>query len=212
MSASALATPPQQDILEWAAYGRPIPGESVSGDLHLVTHFPGGVLAAVIDGLGHGPEAAVAANAAAQVLARHAGEPVTDLVLRCHEELRPTRGAVLSLVSIDVLQGAMSWIGVGNVETLLFRAVSQPKPRRESLISRSGVVGYQLTAPHSRTLHIEPGDMLIFATDGVSAEFTNVRPEGRDAAAIAADIIDSHAKATDDSLALVVRYLGTDRP
>ncbi len=209
MSITALATP-QQGIVEWAAFGRPIAGESVSGDMHLVAHFPGGVLAAVIDGLGHGPEAAIAARAAVRILTRHAGEPVTDLVLRCHEELRPTRGAVLSLVSIDVRQSALSWIGIGNVETLLFRAVSQPKSRRESLISRSGVVGYELTTPHVRTLSIEPGDTIIFATDGIGSEFTSVRPEGRDAATIAAEIIDSHAKVTDDSLALVVRYLGAD--
>ncbi len=212
MNQPSLARPPQLDIVEWAAFGRPFPGQTVSGDLHLVAHFPGGVLAAVIDGLGHGPEAAIAARAAVEVLGRHAGEPVADLILRCHEELRPTRGAVLSLVSIDARQGAMSWIGIGNVETLLFRAVSQPKPRRESLISRSGVVGYQLTTPHVRTLRIEPGDTLVFATDGVGSEFTNVRPEGRDAAEIAADIIGSHAKITDDSLALVVRYLGADLP
>ncbi len=209
MNRPAFATP-RQDLVEWAVSGCPIAGETVSGDMHLVAHFAGGVLAAVIDGLGHGPEAATAARAAVQILTRHAGEPVTDLVLRCHEELRPTRGAVLSLVSIDAVQGAMTWIGVGNIETLLFRAVANAKPRRESLISRSGVVGYQLTTPHARTLRIETGDTIVFATDGVGSEFTSVRPEGKGVAAIAAGIIDGHAKVTDDSLALVVRYLGTD--
>ena len=43
-------------------------GQSVSGDIHVVIPFNEGLLVAVIDGLGHGPEAAIASMAAAKTL------------------------------------------------------------------------------------------------------------------------------------------------
>ena len=88
-------------LIECHAASRPYAGAAVSGDLEVVTYFPGGALAAVIDGLGHGPEAAHAASVAAAVLRRQPAEPVTDLMVLCHEALRPTRGAVMSLASFD---------------------------------------------------------------------------------------------------------------
>jgi len=36
-----------------------MPGQAVSGDMHLVRPFEDGVLVALVDGLGHGEEAAL---------------------------------------------------------------------------------------------------------------------------------------------------------
>ena len=41
--------------IEWGVATRALPGQAESGDRHLVQRFPDGVLAAVVDGLGHGP-------------------------------------------------------------------------------------------------------------------------------------------------------------
>ena len=48
--------------IEWAVATQPLPGPSVSGDLHLVEPFAHGALVAVVDGLGHGDEATAAAR------------------------------------------------------------------------------------------------------------------------------------------------------
>src|SRR5437870_835920 len=91
-----------QPIIESAAAGRALGGpKNESGDIHVVSPFPEGVLVGVIDGLGHGAEAALAACAAADVLKACAGEPVKALIQRCHESLRQTRGAVMSLASFN---------------------------------------------------------------------------------------------------------------
>ena len=70
-------------IVEWGSAGQALDesgrGEE-SGDLHVVAPFAGGALVAVIDGLGHGAEAAAAARAARRVISDHAGEPVLTLV------------------------------------------------------------------------------------------------------------------------------------
>jgi len=48
--------------IEWAVAELAQPGQSESGDRHLVLPTPDGGLVAVVDGLGHGAEAANAAK------------------------------------------------------------------------------------------------------------------------------------------------------
>src|ERR1041384_6057447 len=48
--------------LDWAVASAPLEGEPESGDLHLVKGISTGLLLAVVDGLGHGVEAAAVAR------------------------------------------------------------------------------------------------------------------------------------------------------
>ena len=81
-------------VVDWSARNRPLPGETESGDAPVVVFFPGGALLGLIDGLGHGPEAATAARAAVARLEAAPDQPVLKLINLCHEALRSTRGAV----------------------------------------------------------------------------------------------------------------------
>jgi len=58
----------------------------------------------------------MAVNIAAKILQAHAAERPISLLQRCHEGLRGTRGAALSVASIQTSSGFMTWSGVGNVE------------------------------------------------------------------------------------------------
>src|SRR2546427_31410 len=80
-------------LLEWGVATLTLAGQLESGDLHLVREVGGGVLVAVVDGLGHGEEAAAAARLAVTTLDQFAPEPIASLVQRCHEALRGTRGS-----------------------------------------------------------------------------------------------------------------------
>lgn len=191
--------------LVWTAATRALPGESVSGDRCLVKPFSSGILLGAIDGLGHGHEAAAASRLAVQVLERYAGEPVLELVRHCHEELRGTRGVVMSLASLTI-EGALHWVGIGNVEGLLVRADSSAPP--ESLSLRGGIVGRQLPPPHVSFLRLSPKDLLLFVTDGITPQFfAEVRSE-QDVGRMVNHIIARHWKATDDALVLAARYEG----
>jgi len=75
----------------------PLPGESESGDLCLIKRVGKGTLIAVVDGLGHGQEAASAAHAAVAALDRYSREPLIELVRRSHDALTGLRGVVLGL-------------------------------------------------------------------------------------------------------------------
>src|SRR5216684_479702 len=87
----------ETSLIDWGAAALTLPGQSRSGDRQAVVLFPGGALVAVVDGLGHGELAAVPAETAIEALERYAREPVVALIQRCHERLRGTRGAVMTL-------------------------------------------------------------------------------------------------------------------
>src|SRR5207244_6040706 len=118
---------------------RTMSGETECGDAHAVVEWSGGALVAVVDGLGHGGEAAIAARTAVATLAEHADEPVVPLLQRCHRQLRGSRGVVMTLASCQEATGEMTWLGVGNVEGFLLRADPCAMPARESVLLRGGV-------------------------------------------------------------------------
>jgi len=196
-------------FLEFGVCTRALPGESESGDLHLIAPFPKGVLIAVVDGLGHGCEAAVAARAATASLRSCPQGPLTDLVQRCHAALQKTRGVVLGIASIDADRDQLSWLGVGNVEGVLLRADPTARPSREVLPHRGGVLGYQMPPLRMNTVPVACGDTLVFATDGIDSSFPIESPASCDPQTLADDIVRRHGKQTDDALVLVARYIGS---
>lgn len=195
-------------LIEWAVAEVTRAGQAESGDRYLVTKTPDGALVAVVDGLGHGAEAADAAKVAVRSLERHAQQPVIPLVRYCHHTLVGTRGAVISVASFTARDQTMTWLGVGNVEGQLLRAQATG-PRRDSLLLRGGVVGLRLPALNAEIVPVGPGDTLILATDGVRSDFANERLPQQDAPQVLADYILARCgKQNDDALVLVVRYLG----
>lgn len=211
--AAALSSPP---VLRWSVAARTLAGQRVSGDRYVVTSFPEGVLVAVVDGLGHGEEALTAANLAVSTLGEHAQESIALLLQRCHEHLKGTRGVVISLASFTTLDNLMTWAGVGDVEGVLLRGDPDANPARVSLPLRGGVVGYQLPPVQAAALPIKPGDVVIFATDGVRSSFVQepllrsplIRLAQDGPQRLADHVLAHYGKATDDALVLVARYLG----
>jgi negative regulator of sigma-B (phosphoserine phosphatase) len=194
------------DGLDWSVATAVMPGELESGDRHVVCPLPDGVLVAVIDGLGHGVEAAAAARVAAGVLEQHAGEPVTVLLERCHDSLRSSRGVALSLATIRSQARVMTWAGVGNVEGLLRRA--QPGLPDEKLLLRNGVVGSHVPSLQASEIALQRDDLLVFTTDGVAQEVAQTLPVRGTLQAIADGALARGNKAIDDALVLLVRYRG----
>lgn len=197
--------------LEWAATGRPIPGETQSGDLHVAAAFPGGALLCLIDGLGHGPEAAAVSRMAASVLAADPARPAAAQVNACHQALKGTRGVVLSLARLDFDRATMDWCGVGNVEAVLNRTGSAAATRRERILLRSGVVGYQLPPLRVAAVGLSPGDVLTFVSDGLRSTAMDEAPTAGPLPAQAARLLADHARGNDDAHVLMARFIGDGR-
>ncbi len=195
-------------LFEWGVAARPLANQAVSGDKYLITPSPTGVLAGVLDGLGHGEEAARAGEIAVAILEKNAHQPFPFLFEICHKALLKTRGVVMSLASFDMRDRTMSWSGVGNVEGVLLRAKGDLTPSSESLLLRGGVVGYQLPGLRVSVLPVMEGDLLALVTDGIQGDF----PEGLSTADLpqknADRILARYGKETDDALVLVLRFRG----
>ena len=192
--------------LETGVALRAIPGELRSGDRAVLVPYPGGALVGAIDGLGHGVEAAEAAEKAAGVLAAAPGDEPVALLARCHAALRGTRGVVLTLAWFDVAERRLRWTGVGNVEGRLVRAAGGPRTPTEGAFLRGGVVGFNLPPVKVTATPLEPGDVIVLATDGVASAFAGALARGGGAQAMADRILADHGRGTDDALVVVVRF------
>jgi serine/threonine protein phosphatase PrpC len=195
-------------VIEWDVAQLTLEGEEISGDCYLVKPFETSVLVVVIDGLGHGDQAAAAAKIAVEALEANARDSIISLFRRTHEALRQSRGVVMSMALIHGPDATMTWMGVGNVEGLLVRASPEIKPQRESLLIRPGVLGGPLPPLDASSTPIRPGDTLVFATDGIRSGFdeeVNLREPPKE---IAANIMSKFSKDSDDALVLVARYVG----
>jgi len=197
-------------FVEWGIAALPLAGQEQCGDAYAAKAWKKKFLAAAIDGLGHGRQAAIAAGIAVDTLTRYTSDSddVISLVKRCHQSLLGTRGVVLSLALFDVMNNAMTWVGVGNVDGLLVRADPQTKPASESLFRRGGVVGYQLPPLRPSTLRVNRGDLIIFSTDGICRAFSREVCLQESPQQIADMVIKGYNRKTDDALVMVVRYNG----
>jgi len=192
--------------MTWGAVCRAKQGQSVSGDIYIVQEYgEGRVLAAIIDGLGGGVEAARAADAARQMITQYIEGSLQELIQRSHTALHTTRGAVIGLLRLDQEGHQASFMGVGNIGVQVYSR--QPiKP-----ISKNGIIGYRL--PTLLELHYvyDPGDIFVLYSDGVSTHFTtDSRIDIRQSPQrLAEQILTSYGKYTDDATVVVMKTMAS---
>ncbi|MEW5935560.1 MAG: SpoIIE family protein phosphatase [Bacillota bacterium] len=191
----------------WAVAQLPLAGEAEAGDQCLVKTTPSGVLIAVADGLGHGSEAAQAARTALTTADGSSHEPLPGIMRRCHAALLRTRGAVVALASADTATRTLVWLGVGNILAVLVRGGARRAPAREWLTCRSGTVGYRLPAVlRPSTTSLDPGDLLVLATDGIRDGFAEDIDPAWEPQHAANHVLSRWARGGDDALVLAVRF------
>lgn len=195
---------PSLGPVHYGIAARPMSGYGCSGDEAVALATGDGALLAVIDGLGHGPDAAEAANVAAAALRAHSEKSATALLQRCHQALRRTRGAAISLAKV-ASAGAIDWVAVGNVQGTLVRAAPAGSTR---LIARGGVVGLRLPRMHPTTARLGRGDFLVVFTDGIADAPIGNLPRAASPQRNAQQLLDRRATGTDDALVLVAAYVG----
>jgi len=133
--------------------------------LHLILPGPAGAppvhLLAIIDGLGHGAEAALAAQAALAVIAEHAALPLAALFAQLDQGMMGSRGAAIGLARI---QGRhLQHAAVGNT-----RALCWDGSRSLRLPSQYGIVGAGLRQPVMvNEWRLHEADWLLLFTDGL---------------------------------------------
>ena len=196
------------DAIEWFVAARCRRGEATTGDLGILARLPEGTLVAAIDGVGHGGEAARAAAKAGEVVRKAPGKDLVRLAQLCHNALQGTRGAAISLAFISASMGVVTWLGVGNVAGRLLSCAPAARRPKGSLALVSGVAGHELPSVRTMTLDLQPGDVVVLATDGVDGAFADSLDVSGSPRAIAERILAAHWRPTDDALVVAVRYLG----
>ena len=143
------------------------PNEVVCGDAWRVIEQGGELAVMVADGLGHGPQAAAAADLAADTFGR---DPFGDAALffeRANRDLIGSRGAAVACARIDA-NGGVSYAGVGNIAGRLLGASES-----RGLPTQNGTVGMQMSkAVQSATYEWPAHGMLIMHSDGLTGHWT----------------------------------------
>ena len=181
------------------AFSRPYKGLSICGDSFLIEHNATETLVAVIDGLGHGYESSVAAERAVAVIREFGDLAVGPLLLRVHQELRPTRGAALGIMKVDE-QGAGEFCGIGNIEV---QALNGTPP---SVFCLAGIIGHNMRTSKVMPLTMKPGDIYCLMSDGISTRgnLKGCLPGTPDA--VARRIVEHWGKDHDDATAVILGF------
>lgn len=188
----------------WGAVDVPLHGEGESGDRWAVA-ADGGLLALVVDGLGHGPEAARASLAAVAAFRERPVADVERLVRQAHEAMVGTRGGALGVCAVDPGRGELVFAGVGNV---LGRLVLDGRSR--SVLGQPGTLGGHGRLPRSRPVRHpwKRGAVLALATDGLRSRWDPLASPallGHDPTVVAAVLERDHGRPNDDVTVLVVK-------
>jgi hypothetical protein len=192
--------------IESGIYVRPCDGETLSGDVVLVQPQEGGVFAALIDALGHGPDAHRLGVKLSDALAGWLSqatlpEPAGGLAV-LHESARSTRGAAAAIAWLDgeTLHG---WVaGVGNVRCRLFGAATR------TIEFADGVLGQRVRSPRPVRFALRPSDVVILFSDGVAGRFRKDDYPSLDldpAPEIAFNVVRRFGKSADDASCAVMR-------
>ena len=145
----------------------PKPGQVECGDAWAFARAGRWQRLCVVDGLGHGPMAASAAEQAIEVFMK-AGEAKSPaaILADAHLALRSSRGVVMAVVAIDTAAGSACFAGVGNALALL-----QAGGQTHHLLSIEGVVGYNMRAVRDRPFPWDRDGIVVMASDGLSTRW-----------------------------------------
>lgn len=176
-------------------------GQTVCGDACAIDVSPTITTLCVADGLGHGPEAREAAMVACNFVRAHAQEPFEALLLRLDTVLSRTRGAAVSLLSIEPASLRARFTSLGNVE---LRAASRVRFAPPTM---PGILGRGVRRLRVWDHALAAGDVLVLTTDGISSRFdldalAHLAPQ-----AVADHLMTNHRRSHDDACCLVARVV-----
>jgi len=183
----------------------PIAGETACGDSISVIHNGSRASCMVIDGLGHGLEAAEAAETGLRFFAQHSHEPPQQIISGIHSALRPTRGAAVAIAEIDLSTRKVRYCGIGNISATIV-----DDERMRSMISHNGTAGHIASRITEFLYEFPPGAMLVMHSDGVSGRWDLGNYPGlqrKHPSVVAGVIYRDHRRIRDDASVLAVKEM-----
>jgi anti-sigma regulatory factor (Ser/Thr protein kinase) len=186
-----------------AGVSLPKAGEIECGDAWTLASRPDGVLALVADGLGHGPFAAEAANAAVRTVTGSPYPSCTAALRAVHEAIRHTRGAAAAVAEVSLTERVVKFAGVGNIGA----AVVANDGVRQA-VSHNGTLGRDTPMVREYTYSWPAQGLLVMHSDGLISHWSLDRYPGlrmRHPAVIAGVLYRDYNRGRDDVTVLVGR-------
>ena len=189
--------------LDFGAVCLPYPGETRCGDGWAVSQSDGVFTVMVADGLGHGNQAADAADQAIGIFKEN-GELSPQLHLqKLHGALRSTRGAAVVVLQADLKSQKIIYSGIGNISGgVVIGGASK------SFVSLNGIIGHQAQRFQEFTYDWPKDSFVIFYSDGLQSKWKMAPYPGlpmRHPSLIAGILYRDFRRERDDVTVLIVR-------
>jgi anti-sigma regulatory factor (Ser/Thr protein kinase) len=152
----------------WGVISTPAPGETIIGDSWRIVADGDDISIMVADGLGHGPLASEAAEAASEIFEEEPFGVFGKFFDRAHQVLRSTRGAAVAVAVLPGSDGVLRYAGVGNIAGTI---ITQAGTSR-GLMSHNGTVGAAMRTVNELAYDWGIGDRLIMHSDGLTSRWS----------------------------------------
>jgi hypothetical protein len=180
-----------------------VPGETACGDQWTLVSKAGRRALCVVDGLGHGPDAAIAAQAAVAIIERAKELDAGELMRAMHDALRPTRGAAAAVAVLEPALESCTFCGIGNIA---FRIHAGGTCRH--MVSHNGILGHGVRRFQDFTYPFPLGALCIGHSDGIGSRWDLAHYPGlsaRHPSLVAGVLFRDHRRSLDDATVIVVR-------
>ena len=197
------APPETLPALTVGAVCLPVRGEQQCGDAWAMKQSQDTTLLMLVDGLGHGPDAAVAANLAVAIFEKYERRSPAELLELIHAALCSSRGAAVAVAEVSLGQRSVRFAGVGNISGLILAGETA-----RNMVSHNGTAGVNVRKIQEFRYDWPEGGLLVLHSDGVATKWSLADYPGlarKDSALIAAVLFRDHKRLRDDSTLLVAK-------
>jgi anti-sigma regulatory factor (Ser/Thr protein kinase) len=191
--------------VEIGAVVMPYPGEKVCGDAWAFDAAVDPSLF-VVDGSGHGLQAAHAAKIATATFLDHPDYDCPRLVQTIHRALAPTRGAALAVARLDATGGLIRFVGIGNI---CAATISGGTTRR--MVSHNGTAGHIAPRIQEFPYPFVGAPVVVMHSDGLTTKWSLEAYPGLASchpSLIAGVLFRDFRRGRDDALVVVMRAVG----
>ncbi|MBS0232017.1 MAG: SpoIIE family protein phosphatase [Proteobacteria bacterium] len=190
----------------WGAICVPFPGETVSGDAWSVRVDEASQTVMVVDGLGHGPDAARVATDATRLFNKYWKDEPAEIVRSLHAGLRSTRGGAVAVARIEPVRNRIVFAGVGNISGSIL--ASDGDTRR--MMSHNGTIGHNARNIQQISYPLEkPSETsVVLHSDGIGTSWAATAYPGllnRSPILLAAVLYRDFSRGRDDATVLVTK-------
>jgi anti-sigma regulatory factor (Ser/Thr protein kinase) len=179
-------------------------GEVVCGDDWGWRQRNGRLSIFLADGLGHGLYAHDAAAAAIRVYATGHEQTPRMLISDVHAALRPTRGAAVAMLAVDLERRTGTFSGLGNIAGQILL----PSGGRHNMVSHNGTAGHAAGRIEEFNYPVPPQATIVMFSDGLASRWDLGAYPGltsKSPALIAGVLYRDHSRGRDDVTVVVAR-------